>query len=196
MKNQHLGDSQVVVCKIRQPPLSISPALLPAISFHLLRVILAILLPIVRVRPAPLPGAVKADLLIHRIAGDLLPTIIVAAFALACGLAANHLLRMIRGRPKGLLTVTATTVAHHAAPREWQRFILSGSAVKRTALPENFMRRGLVYRSADLSARNRDTQLLGCTLCITIHTALYTHSPVRCSNIPSNWPIPILIAPV
>jgi hypothetical protein len=90
----------------------------PAISFHLLRVLLAIFFPIVRVRRAPLPRALQPDLLIHRIGGDLLPTIIVAALALAYGLAANPLLRMIRGRPKGLLTVTATAVVHRAAPGE------------------------------------------------------------------------------
>ena len=55
MKNQHLPVSQVVVCKIHQSPLFVTQALLSAISFHLLRVILAIFLPIVRVRLAPLP---------------------------------------------------------------------------------------------------------------------------------------------
>src|SRR5205807_2625722 len=88
-------------------------------------------LPIVRVRPAPLPRTLEADLLIDRIRGDLLPTIIVAALALACSLTANQLLRVIRGRPKGLLTVTATAVVHRAAPGESKGFILSGSAIKR-----------------------------------------------------------------
>ena len=45
MKNQHLPVSQVVVCKIHQSPLFVTQALLLAISFHLLRVILAIFLP-------------------------------------------------------------------------------------------------------------------------------------------------------
>jgi hypothetical protein len=44
--------------------------------------------------------------------------IIGAALALACGAAANLLLRMIRVRLKGLLTVTATAILHQAAPEE------------------------------------------------------------------------------
>jgi len=91
---------------------------LPAIPFHLPRVPLAIFFPIARVRLAPLPRTLQTDLLIYRIGDDLLTTIIVAALALACRLAANPLLRMIRGGPKGLLTVTATAVVHRAAPGE------------------------------------------------------------------------------
>jgi hypothetical protein len=44
--------------------------------------------------------------------------IIETALALACRLAANSLLRMIRVTLKGLLTVTATAILHQAAPRE------------------------------------------------------------------------------
>jgi hypothetical protein len=112
LKNQHLAGSQVVVCKMRQPPLLVPQALLSAISFHLPKVVLAIFLPIVRVRRAPLPRTLQADLLIHRIGSDLLPMIIAAALALACRLAANPLLRMIRGRLKGLLTVGAVVILH------------------------------------------------------------------------------------
>jgi len=83
----------------------VSQTLLPAISFHLLRVVLAIFLPIAWVRFAPLPRTLQADLLIHRIGGDLLPMIVAAALALARRLAANKLLRMIRSRLKSLLTV-------------------------------------------------------------------------------------------
>ena len=79
MRNQHLPSSQVVVCKIYQPSLLITQALLSAISFHLLRVILAIPLPIVRIRLAPLPRTFQAHLLVHRIGSDLLPMIIAAA---------------------------------------------------------------------------------------------------------------------
>ena len=91
MKNQHLPVSQVVVCKIHQSPLFVTQALLSAISFHLLRVILAIFLRIVRVRLAPLPRTLQAHLLVHRIGSDLLPMIIAAALALACGVTANLL---------------------------------------------------------------------------------------------------------
>jgi len=48
-------------------------------------VLLAIFLPIVRVRLAPLPRTLQAHLLVHRIGSDLLPMIIAAALVLACG---------------------------------------------------------------------------------------------------------------
>ena len=118
MKSQHLAASQVVVCKIHQPPFLVTQALLVAIAFHLLRVILAIFLPIVRVRLAPFPRTFQANLLVDRIGSDLLPMIIAAALALACGVAANLLLRMIRGRLKDLPAVPATTILHQAAPDE------------------------------------------------------------------------------
>jgi hypothetical protein len=118
MKNQHLPGSQVVVCKIHQPPLIVTQALLTAISFHLLRMILAIFLPIVRVLLAPLPRTLQANLPVHRIGSDLLPMIFAAALVLACGVTANLLLRMIRGSLKDLPTVPATTILHQAAPDE------------------------------------------------------------------------------
>ena len=118
LKNQHLAESQVVVCKIRQPPLLITQALLPAILFHLLRMILAISLPVVRVCFAPLPRTLQADLLIHRIGSNFLTMIIGAALALARRLAANPLLWMIRVRLKNLLTVGAAVILHQASPEE------------------------------------------------------------------------------
>jgi hypothetical protein len=118
MKNQHLPGSQVVVCKIHQPPPFVTQALLSAISLYLLRVILAIFLPIFRVRFAPLPRTLQANLLVHRIGSDLLPMIITAALVLACGVTANLLLRMIRGKLKDLPTIPATTILHQAAPDE------------------------------------------------------------------------------
>lgn len=121
MKSQHLAGSQVVVCKIQQPPFYVPHVLLAAISFNLFRVLLAIFPPIVRVRLAPLPRTLQADLLIHRIGNDLLPMIIRTAVALARGLAANPLLRMIRIGLKGLLTVTATAIVHQGAPEDNER---------------------------------------------------------------------------
>lgn len=118
MKNQHLAGRQVVVCKIHQPPLLVAQALLSAISFHLLRVILSIFLPIVRVGLAPLPRTLQAHLLVHRIGSKLLPMIIAAALPLACGMTANLLLRMIRGGLKDLPTVPAMTILHQKAPEE------------------------------------------------------------------------------
>lgn len=114
----HLGGSQGVVCKIRQTPLSIPQTLLPAISLHLFRVGLAIFLPISSVRLAPLPRALQAGLLIHRIASDLLPMIIGAALALAGWVVTNLLLRMITVRPESLSAVAATGLLHQAAPEE------------------------------------------------------------------------------
>jgi len=90
----------------------VSQALLPAISFYLPRVVLTIFFPIPWVRRAPLLQTLQADLLIHRIGSDLLPMIIGAALALAFGLVANLLVRMITVRLKGLPTVAATVIVH------------------------------------------------------------------------------------
>ena len=115
------GHIQVVVFKIRQLPLLVPQALLPAIPFHLPRVVLTVFLPISWVRLAPFPRTLQADLLIHRIGSHLLPMIIGAALALACGPAANLLLRMITIRLKTLSTVAATVMLHQTAPEELSR---------------------------------------------------------------------------
>lgn len=115
---RQLAGSQGVVCKIRQPPLLVPQALLPTIPFHLPRVVLTVFLPILWVRLAPLPRTLQADLPIHRIGSHLLPMIIGAALALACGLVANLLLRMITISLKTLSTVAATVMLHQAAPEE------------------------------------------------------------------------------
>jgi hypothetical protein len=105
--------------------------LLPAISFHLLRVVLAISLPVVRVCLTPFPRTfLQANLSIKRIGSNLLPIIITAALALACGLVANKFVGMIRGGLKDLLTVTATVIFHQAALGK-RKGGLSGSATKR-----------------------------------------------------------------
>jgi hypothetical protein len=90
--------------------------LLLAISFRLLRVVMAISLPIVRVCLTPFSRTLQANLSIKRIGSNLLPMIVTAALALACGLVANKLVGMIRGGLKDLLTVTTTVIFHHAAP--------------------------------------------------------------------------------
>ncbi len=130
LKTQCLAGSQVVVCKIHQPPFLVPPALFPTISFYLLGVGLAIFLPIVRVRRAPLPRTLQADLLIHRIGSDLLPMIIAAALALSGRLIANLLLRMVRRRLKSLLTVAATAVPHRRLQKRMEGVhSLPGSAL-------------------------------------------------------------------
>jgi hypothetical protein len=118
LNTRQLAGSQGVVCKIRQPPLLIPQVLLPTIPFHLPRVVLTVSLPILWVRLAPLPRTLQADLPIHRIGSNLLPVIIGAALALACGLVANLLVRMILIRLKTLSTVAATVMLHQAAPEE------------------------------------------------------------------------------
>ena len=138
LNTQHLAGSQVVVCKIRQPPFLVPQALLSAIPFHLLGVVLAIFLPIVRVRLAPLPRTLQANLLIHRIGSDLLPMIIGAALALACRLVANLLLRMITVRLKRLADSNGNgDPSSGGSEGEWKRFILSGSAVTTQEQPVN-----------------------------------------------------------
>ena len=122
LKSQCLAASQDVVCKIRQLPFLVPLALLLAILFYLLRVALAILLPVVRVCLAPLPRTFEANLPVNGIASDLLPMIIMTAFALACGLAANGLSRMISRRLKDLLTITAPEIFHRAAPSAMEIF--------------------------------------------------------------------------
>jgi hypothetical protein len=85
---------------------------------RLLGVVLTIFLPILGVPLTPLPWTLQPDLLIHRIRSDLLPMIIQAALALACGVDTNLLPRMIVVRFEGLPTVAATASIHQAAPDE------------------------------------------------------------------------------
>jgi hypothetical protein len=82
----------------------------------MLRVVMAISLPIVQVCLTPFSRTLQANLSIKRIGSNLLPMIVTAALALACGLVANKLVGMIRGGLKDLLTVTTTVIFHHAAP--------------------------------------------------------------------------------
>ena len=96
--------------------------LLPTIPFYLLRVALAILLPVIRVCLAPLPRTFQTNLSINRIGGDLTPMIITLTLARARRSVANRLLRMISRGLKGLLTVTATDIFHQAAPSTLEVF--------------------------------------------------------------------------
>jgi hypothetical protein len=92
-------------------------ALLPlTITFHLLRVAQAVLLPIARVSLAPLVRTLPADLPIKGVGSDLASVIIAPALPLALGLAANELLGMIGGRLKDLLTIKTAAITHQAAP--------------------------------------------------------------------------------
>jgi hypothetical protein len=116
-----LAGAKVLFARFRQPPLPVPQALLSAVSFDLLGVTLAIFLPVVRIRRAPLLRTLQADLPIHWIGNDLLPMIIGAALALACGVSANLLSRMITVRSKDFATVAATAIFHQAAPEKNER---------------------------------------------------------------------------
>jgi len=76
----------------------------------------------------PFAWTFQTDLSINRIGSDLLPMIITAALALACGLAANGLSRLISRGLKNLLTVTTTVIFHQAIPQETKEGF-SGSAI-------------------------------------------------------------------
>ena len=89
--------------------------LLSPVPFDGLRVPLPVLLLVVGMGIAPLLPAFLHHLGVEGIGADLLVVIIAAAAPLAWGLAANDLLRMITGRLKDLLTVTATVIFHQAA---------------------------------------------------------------------------------
>ena len=148
LNTRQLAGSQGVVCKIRQPPLLVPQALLPTIPFQLPRVVLTVFLPILWVRLAPLPRTLQADLPIHRIGSHLLPMIIGAALALACGLAANLLLRMITISLKTLSTVAATVMLHQAAPEENGRDSFSPEAPLNT---EQLLREFSAYNGVAVS---------------------------------------------
>jgi hypothetical protein len=92
-------------------------ALLPlAITFHLLRVVQAVLLPIARVSLAPLVRTLPADLPVKGVGSDMAPVIIAPALLLALRPAANELLGMIGRRLKDLLTTKTAAITHQAAP--------------------------------------------------------------------------------
>jgi hypothetical protein len=94
-------------------------ALLPlAITFRLLRVVLAVLFPIARVSLAPFMRTLPADLPVKGVGSDVVPVIIAPALPLALRLAANELLGMIWGRLKDLLTIKTAVITHQAAPNQ------------------------------------------------------------------------------
>ena len=108
-----------------------SRQLFRTISFYLLGVGLAIFLPIVRVRPAPLPWTLQADLLINRIGGDLLPVIIGAALALARQADCTPVVADGKEKAEKLADRSGNSgPSSGGSRREWKGFILSGSALK------------------------------------------------------------------
>src|SRR5215472_838023 len=120
----------------------------------------------VRVRRAPLPRTLQADLPIHRIGSDLLPMIIGAALALACGLVANLLLRMIAVGLKSLPTVAATVILHQATPEENGRgsFSLETPSKNLRRHPASFDGRHDARVRVGVSGPCRHPTIMWCTL--------------------------------
>ena len=94
----------------------VTDMLLLAVPLDRFRVPLPVLLLVVGMCIAPLLPAILYHLGVEGIGANLFAVIIPAALLLTRGLAANDLLRMRSGRPKGLLTVRATAITHQAAP--------------------------------------------------------------------------------
>ena len=91
-----------------------------SVSFGARRIVLAQLLPVVRMLGAPLPDAVLANLPVDRIGGDLPPMVIVTAPPLAIGITTSSLSRLKLGWLKFILAIAANPVAHEpvlARPR-------------------------------------------------------------------------------
>ena len=87
-----------------------------AVPLHRVGMSLAVAFPIIRVLLTPLVRALQAGLAVDGVGGDLLAVIGTATSSLAVSLATGELVRVIRGRLKDLLAVTAVTIAHRAAP--------------------------------------------------------------------------------
>jgi hypothetical protein len=88
----------------------------PAITFHLLRVVQPVLLPIARVSLSPLMRTLPADLPVKGVGSELVPVIIAPALPLALRPAANELLGMIGRGLKDLLTIKTAAITHQVAP--------------------------------------------------------------------------------
>jgi hypothetical protein len=76
------------------PPLLVAAPLALPVSLRSRRILFAQLHPVARMLRAPLLCAVLAHLAIHRIAGDLLPMVIVTAPPLAGRITASSLSRL------------------------------------------------------------------------------------------------------
>ena len=93
--------------------------LLLAVSFDRGRVLLAIPPPVIGVAGTPLLRTVPADLAVVQVGRDFLPVIIGAAAALAFGLAAYQLPRLIFRWLEGSFTVAAMPFDHTDGCRIW-----------------------------------------------------------------------------
>jgi hypothetical protein len=93
-------------------PLLVRNVLLPAIPFHRGRVLLAIPPPVIRVPGSPFLRAIQAHLAVFRVRSNLLAVVFSAAPALAAGIGAHRLRRLIFGGLEDPLTVAASPFVH------------------------------------------------------------------------------------
>jgi hypothetical protein len=99
-----------------QAAMPVAPALLLAVALGGFRVSLPVLLLVAGMLVAPLLPAARNGFGVERIGTNLVAMVFTPAPTLAGNLAANGLLRTIRGNWEDSLTVTAVTIKHQAAP--------------------------------------------------------------------------------
>ena len=107
MENQDFGKSYVVLYKIGDAALPIPLSLSLAVALDGLGVRLPVGLLIIGVLGLPLLPAVLDHLRVQGVGPDLLPMVFGAATPLALRLAADTLLKAVRGRLKSALTIRA-----------------------------------------------------------------------------------------
>jgi hypothetical protein len=93
-------------------PFLVPNVLLPAVPLDGGWMLLPVAPPIIRVAGSPFLRAVQADLPVLRVRRDLLPVILSASAALADGVAAHRLRRMILRGLEDPLTVVASPIEH------------------------------------------------------------------------------------
>jgi len=113
---------------MREAVLLVSLLLALTVPLHRAGVSLTVAFPIITVFLTPLVRALQARLAVDGIAGDLLAVIVAATSSLAVSLATSKLARVIRGRLKDLLAVTAVTIAHRRLRRLGVRSLCAEAA--------------------------------------------------------------------
>jgi hypothetical protein len=104
---------------MHEAALLVPPLLTLAVPLHRAGMSLAVALPIIRVLLTPLVRALQARLAVDGIGGDLLAVILAATLSLAVGLATGELVRVVRGRLKDLLAVTAGDDRSSGGSGDW-----------------------------------------------------------------------------
>jgi hypothetical protein len=117
----------------------VAPALLLTVALGGFRVSLPVLLLVAGMRVAPLPPAAPHGFGVERIGTNLVAMVFTPASTLAGNLAANGLLKTIRGKLENLLAVTAVAITHQAAPDQnrIRSFCPQAPQLQRTAPPKN-----------------------------------------------------------